>query len=212
MCSTLIVEGKSELSGSARILRTVHSSVGVFELGCLIYLWLCAITRRRDRWFALAVSVLIGEGAALPLGRGCPLGIFQRRAGDDVPMFELWFGPRFAPYAIPSFTSLAVAGLVVAMARSPHGVRWMDRLQRVSIIASVCLSATKTVALGDSTARSRLFERDGTRVRPDPERGAGGSTLRCMRASEFWCVGDIRRWWRGVVSALLVPSLLEEDR
>ncbi len=102
------------------MLRTVHTSIGVFELGCLAYLWFCAITRRRDRWFTLAVRVLFGEGAALLLARECPLGLFQRRAGDDVPLFELWFGPRLAQYAIPFFVAVAVSGMVAAMARSPH--------------------------------------------------------------------------------------------
>jgi hypothetical protein len=112
-------DANTELSANARILRTVHSSIGVFELGCLAYLWFCAITRRRDHWFTLAVGVLFGEGAVLLLARGCPMGFFQRRAGDDVPMFELWFGPRLARYAIPSFVALAVIGMVTAMARPP---------------------------------------------------------------------------------------------
>ncbi len=112
---------RSDLSSRARALRKVHSSIGVFELGCLSYIWFCAITRRRDRGFALAVSVILGEGVALALAKGCPLGVFQRRAEDDVPMFELWFGARLARYAIPSFSALAVVGLVTAVARSPCG-------------------------------------------------------------------------------------------
>ncbi len=111
---------QSELSGGARLFRRVHSSIGVFELACLSYVWFCAITRRRDRKFALAASVILGEGVALVLATGCPLGVFQRRMGDDVPMFELWFGERLAPYAIPSFSALAAVGLITAFARSPH--------------------------------------------------------------------------------------------
>jgi hypothetical protein len=109
----------TELSPGARALRAVHNSVGVFELGCLAYLWFCAVTRRRDRFFTLAVRVLFGEGVALLLAKGCPLGFFQRRAGDDVPMFELWFGPRLAPFAIPTFVALAASGMVIALERSP---------------------------------------------------------------------------------------------
>jgi hypothetical protein len=48
---------------------------------------------------------------------GCPLGFFQRRAGDDVPMFELWLGPRVAPFAIPVFTVAAAAGMIMVAAR-----------------------------------------------------------------------------------------------
>jgi hypothetical protein len=105
------------LSRQARILRVLHTSIGVAELGCLGYLWFCAVSRRRDRWLKLATGVLVGEGVALLLAKGCPLGIFQRRAGDDVPMFELWFGARLAPFAIPSFTAIALTGLLLVLVR-----------------------------------------------------------------------------------------------
>jgi hypothetical protein len=67
----------------------VHSVIGVCGLGCLVYLWFCAITRRRDKWLTVATGVLIGEGMALIVAKGCPLGVVQRRVGDNVPMFEL---------------------------------------------------------------------------------------------------------------------------
>lgn len=107
------------LSRGARVLRVTHNAIGVCELACLGHLWFCAITRRRDRKLRLAVVVLVGEGVALLLGRGCPLGIFQRRVGDDVPMFELWFGPGLAPFAVPTFTLIALCGLALVMARRP---------------------------------------------------------------------------------------------
>ena len=53
------------------------------------------------------------------LAKGCPLGILQRRAGDDVPMFELWFGPRLAPFAVPGFTVAAAAGMISVAGRRP---------------------------------------------------------------------------------------------
>ena len=55
------------------------------------------------------------------IAKGCPLGVFQRRAGDDVAMFELWFGPQVAPFAIPSFTAIALVGLLLVLTRSPRG-------------------------------------------------------------------------------------------
>jgi hypothetical protein len=109
--------GAKGLSRQARALRVLHSCIGVAELGCLGYLWLCGITGRRDRWLGVSVAVLTAEGVALVAAKGCPLGIFQRRAGDDVPMFELWFGPRLAPFAIPAFSLAAAAGLVMVAAR-----------------------------------------------------------------------------------------------
>jgi hypothetical protein len=105
------------LTAAARALRGIHNAVGAGELACLGYLWFCVLTRRRDRWLQLSVAVLLGEGIALIAAKGCPLGIFQRRAGDDVPMFELWFGARLAPFAIPSFTAIALTGLLLVLVR-----------------------------------------------------------------------------------------------
>jgi len=103
----------------ARALRAVHNVVGFGELACLGYLWVCAITRRLNRWLGISVGVLGAEGIALLVAKGCPLGIFQRRLGDDVPMFELWFGPRIAPLAIPTFMLVTAGGLFLALAREP---------------------------------------------------------------------------------------------
>lgn len=108
------------LSRQARTLRLLHTSIGFGELGCLGYLWFCALSRRRDLWLKLSACVLAGEGVALLIAKGCPLGVFQRRAGDDLPMFELWFGPRLAPFAIPSFTVIAVVGLLLVLTRPPR--------------------------------------------------------------------------------------------
>jgi hypothetical protein len=107
------------LTCQARALRATHNAIGAFELACLGHLWFCAITGRRDIKLSFAVAVLVGEGVALLLGRGCPLGIFQRRAGDDVPMFEVWFGPKLAPFAVPTFGVIAVGGVALVVARRP---------------------------------------------------------------------------------------------
>ena len=104
------------------MFRAAHSTIGVGELACLCYVWFCAIVRRRDPWLRLAVGVLIGEGTALLLAKGCPLGVLQRRAGDDVPMFELWFGTRVAPFAVPTFTLIAVGGLALVLGRPPREI------------------------------------------------------------------------------------------
>jgi len=114
------------LGRDARALRHVHSAIGIGELGCLCYLWVCAITRRRDTGLRVAESVLVSEGIALLVAKECPLGALQRRAGDDVPMFELWFGPRLAPLAVPGFTCLAVLGWVSLKLRPPIGQEPFD--------------------------------------------------------------------------------------
>ena len=64
----------------AEVLRRLHSSIGASELACLGYVWFCALTRRRDHLLGVSMAVLVGEGAALLVAKGCPLGLFQRRA------------------------------------------------------------------------------------------------------------------------------------
>lgn len=117
-----------QLSDSARGLRLLHSAIGFGELACLGYLWFCALTRRYDRWLGVSIVVLAAEGVALVAAKGCPLGIFQRRSGDDVPMFELWFGRRLAPIAIPTFTLLAFLGAALLLIRKAG--RGRDRAER----------------------------------------------------------------------------------
>ena len=98
------------LTCRAKSLRVLHDAIGAGELVCLGYVWFCALARRRDVWLRASIAVLTGEGIGLVVAKGCPLGGFQRRAGDDVPMFELWFGPRLAPLAVPAFTAIAFTG------------------------------------------------------------------------------------------------------
>jgi len=100
----------------------------------------------------VSIGVLTGEGVALLVARGCPLGIFQRRAGDDVPMFELWFGPRLAPFAIPTLTAVALAGGALVLARPPGGPPLRDA------------SGTPGVAIHRLVVQARLVH--GQDVRP----------------------------------------------
>ena len=101
-------------------MRAVHGGIAGLEMGCLGYIWFCALARRRDRILRLAVAILVSEGAVLVLGRGqCPLGPLQRRLGDPVPMFVLWFGPRAARRAVPLLVGVSIAGLVSLVLRRP---------------------------------------------------------------------------------------------
>ncbi len=61
------------------------------------------------------------EGAGLVIGRGhCPLGPFQRRLGDPVPMFELFMPKRAAKVAVPVLAGVTVAGLAAVALRRPE--------------------------------------------------------------------------------------------
>ena len=65
--------------------------------------------------------MLLTEGAALVVGRGnCPLGPFQARLGDPVPLFELLLPKRAAKAAIPVLFIVAVSGLAAVVLRPPR--------------------------------------------------------------------------------------------
>ena len=121
------VEGRvawADLPAPARAFRIAHIGFGAFNLVGLGYVWLSAIRRRRDRWLALFVAVLCGEGIALVVGRGnCPFGPMQRSLGDPVPMFELVLPPRAAKAAIPILTVVTLAGFAALVLRSPRSNR-----------------------------------------------------------------------------------------
>jgi hypothetical protein len=110
----------ASLGTAARAFRFAHALFAVLQLASLGYLWLCAMTGRRDRGLNAGVGALLVEGAALVVGRGdCPMGPFQRQLGDPMPMFEWVLAPRAAKAAIPMLTALSVAGLLALVARGP---------------------------------------------------------------------------------------------
>ena len=111
----------SELDRRARAMRVGHGLIGLFELGCLGYLWACALTRRRDRLLGATLFVLSVEGAGLAIGRGnCPLGPLQDRLGDPVPLFELVLPPPAAKAAIPVLVAVTLAGVLTLVSRPPR--------------------------------------------------------------------------------------------
>lgn len=111
----------SELDQRARAIRVGHGLIGVFELGCLSYLWACALTRRRDRLLGATLLVLSAQGVGLVIGRGnCPLGPLQRRLGDPVRLFELVLPPRAAKAAIPVLVAVTLAGVIALVSRPPR--------------------------------------------------------------------------------------------
>lgn len=108
----------NELSRPAKTLRLGHIAIAVVELPCLLYVWSCALTGRRDRLLAAALATLSIQGGALLVGRGnCPLGGLQKRMGDPGPLFELILPPRAARLAVPVFGFIALAGVVVLIVR-----------------------------------------------------------------------------------------------
>jgi hypothetical protein len=109
------------LGPGARAFRTFHALIAFVELAGLGYVWWCALTRRRGPYLGVSIAVLGIEGAGLIVGRGnCPLGPFQRKLGDQVPLFELVLPPRAAKAAVPVLSGVAIAGIALAVLRRPR--------------------------------------------------------------------------------------------
>jgi hypothetical protein len=109
------------LSPAALIFRTMHATIAIAELTCLGYIWYCAITRRRNRRLGVAIATLGAEGVGLVIGGGnCPLGPFQRRIGDPMPLFELVLPKRAAKAAVPVLTTVAALGVLLTILRPPR--------------------------------------------------------------------------------------------
>ena len=107
------------LSPAALAFRTVHALIAASFLAAIAHIWWCALTGRRDRLLHVAVGALAGEGALVVANHGdCPLGPFQERMGDPVPLFELVLSPRAARWAVPSLGGVTLAG-VALLARRP---------------------------------------------------------------------------------------------
>ena len=115
----------------AKALRAAHAVLAVVELASLGYVWVCAVTGRRDKRLGLAVALLAVEGAALVVGHGdCPLGPLQERWGDPKPLFELILPPRAAKAAVPVLTVVAVTGVVTVATRRAPAVDYSTHAER----------------------------------------------------------------------------------
>jgi hypothetical protein len=104
----------------AKAWRLAHAAWSVAQLAGLGYIWSSAIRRRRSPRLWAFVALLLGEGAALAVGRGnCPMGGLQSRWGDPVPFFELVLPPRAAKAAVPILAVVSVAALASLVVRRP---------------------------------------------------------------------------------------------
>lgn len=118
--------GWSKLTPQAKTLRLAHIAIALIGLTSVGYLWLCALTGRRDRFLAIACAALSLQGVAILVGRGnCPLGPVQGRLGDPTPCFELVLPKRAAKDAFPVLITMTVAGLALVAARYARSVERM---------------------------------------------------------------------------------------
>jgi hypothetical protein len=107
---------RQSLSRGALAFRVGHTAIALAELSCLGYVWMCALTGRRDQLLRRAIGVLVAEGAGLLIGRGhCPLGPLQQRLDDPVPLFELVLPRVWARRAVPILAGISGVGVALAM-------------------------------------------------------------------------------------------------
>jgi hypothetical protein len=152
------------LGRRARAFRVVHSVWSVFGMSSLGYVWVCAVTGRRDRALWASAAFLAVEGAALVVGRGnCPMGPLQAEWGDPVPFFELLLPPRAAKAAVPVLAGASVVGLAVVGVRRP---RAGGRDHFRALWASAPGGGISLIDASDPRRRGR-------RQGPDPSDGAG---------------------------------------
>ena len=110
-----------ELPPRALAFRLAHIAWGIVAMGALANVWLHAVRRSRSRLLWAGVAMLGVQVVGLIIGRGdCPLGPFQRKLGDPIPMFELALSPRAAKAAIPVLVAVGVAGLIALLLRPPR--------------------------------------------------------------------------------------------
>jgi len=110
------------LPPKAKAWRVAHATWSAVELACLGYVWLSALTGRRDTILGACLGFLVVQGGALVVGGGnCPIGPAQAAWGDPVPFFELILPRRAAKAAIPVLAVVALAG-IAAVALLPPGL------------------------------------------------------------------------------------------
>src|SRR4051794_39702324 len=112
------LNSNDKLPPAALAFRAAHAGIAAGFLGAIAYVWLCALTGRRDRRLRIAVVSLAAEGAFVTANHGdCPLGPLQDRLGDPTPLFELVLSPTAARRAVPTLGLMAVAGMLLLLRR-----------------------------------------------------------------------------------------------
>lgn len=107
---------------AARAFRLAHTAITILFLAAIAHVWRCALTGRRDRALAVAVTALTAEAALVTANHGdCPLGPLGARLGDQTPLFELVLSPRAAKRAVPVLGTVAAAGIALVAFRAPRG-------------------------------------------------------------------------------------------
>jgi hypothetical protein len=110
----------SELGSGARVLRALHAAIAAVDMSSVGYLWICALSRRRDRLLRGAFVVLALQGLAVVIGGGdCPLAPLQRRLGDPSPVLGLALPAKAAKAVFPTMLAATLGG-VAALALRPQ--------------------------------------------------------------------------------------------
>lgn len=101
-------------------MRFVHGFISFFFLLCIIQIYYSYITDTRSLWLYVATIAVYLEGfIEFTFNKGdCPLIHIQKRIGDNIPFFELFFPPNIAKMVIPVVGVVTVFGSILVLLQS----------------------------------------------------------------------------------------------
>lgn len=92
------------------MLRAIHVTIAAVDMSSVGYLWICALSGRRDRLLRGAFVVLALQGLGVVIGGGdCPLAPLQRRLGDPSPLLGLALPAKAARAVFPTMPAVRLA-------------------------------------------------------------------------------------------------------
>lgn len=109
----------SKSSSFILLLRAIHGLFALYFISCIFYIYYSAITVQLTFLLGVAILSLLIEGIMVFVVNGgdCPLIYFQRKINDPVPFFNLFLPDYLAKKAIPFFSFLMVAGMLLLIVR-----------------------------------------------------------------------------------------------
>ncbi len=101
------------------LLRIIHTTFAIYFIGCITYIYFCAITIRFNLLLYVSLFSILIEGVLVfILNKGhCPLAPIQRKLNDPVPFFNLFLPDYLAKKAIPFFSLVAFLGISLLVVR-----------------------------------------------------------------------------------------------
>ncbi len=106
------------------VLQTVHSGIVTVSCVATVWLWVCLITGRRDRWLWMGIAWLVAIAAGLAMnGWVCPLqNVARWIEGTDRYVPDLLTPNWYNALIVPVLTPPAVVAI--------GAIVWLDHVRR----------------------------------------------------------------------------------